>query len=306
VTERILGIVDVLSLPHVQLIGGEVSLIPDLHGLIGILKKTRWRSLVTNGRVYIDNLAGLIDEIFLSLHGQSHTHESLTRARGSFAEIEDHIRTYVADGIRVNADTVLTRQNAAQIFDVACHAHRLGMSMIFVNIFQPAGIGAHFATGLTPTLDQVRSAIGQLIKAHRDTGIAVSFGTSTPYCLDERLLTEGLAFTCGTGTWFGSIDPWGEFRICNQSGRSYGNVLEKPFKDIWHAREIHTEYRSLDWMDEPCTSCSISNICLGGCRITDSGTPRVDPFVAKYRDQLVKDETLKLLMPEYLKRDSFL
>jgi pyrroloquinoline quinone biosynthesis protein E len=171
------------------------------------------------------------------------------------------------------------------------------MSTIFVNIYQPAGIGSKAFTRLAPNPDQIRTTISLLLRARDELGIEISFGTSTPYCLDERLLTEKLAFTCGTGTWFASINPDGEVRICNQSAKSYGNVLTESLGAIWAKREIGSDYRDLSWLPEPCASCPLSDVCIGGCRISDTGAPRVDPIVTAYPEALLPRQKLLDLLP---------
>ncbi|HMW40705.1 MAG TPA: SPASM domain-containing protein, partial [Saprospiraceae bacterium] len=180
----------------------------------------------------------------------------------------------------------------------------LGMKIMFVNIFQPAGIGSQATDDLSPSIYQIRDAISQMIQARNDFGITVMFGTSTPFCLDERVVKEGLAFRCGVAEWFASINPLGELRICNQSGQSYGNILETPLHKIWQSRSIDTEYRSLKWMEEPCNSCVVKNDCLGGCRISDTGAPRIDPIVARDMKHILTQEQLTQLKQDYLQGKS--
>jgi pyrroloquinoline quinone biosynthesis protein E len=240
-----------------------------------------------------------VDEIYLSLHGTPEYHEEITQAKGSFEVIEETIRKYVSDGIKVHSDTCLTKDSADMIFDIAERAASLGMTTLFINIFQPAGIGAHSEEDNAPSLSQIRHAITQMIRARDELGLNVSFGTSTPFCLDERLITEGLAFQCGTGDWFASIDPNGELRICNQSRRSYGNILEQPLHEIWHESNIDQDYRNIGWVEEPCNSCVFKEECLGGCRVPDSGEPRIDRIVKRNEDDILNQEKLEDLLPVY-------
>lgn len=301
ICEAVLDILNYYRLHHVQLIGGEITLLPALPTYLERLKDIRWRSIVTNGRIYVPELVGRVNEIFLSLHGTAEIHETLTQAKGSFDIIQDTIKKYVSGGIVVHSDTALTKVNAHLIYEIAVHAATLGMKTLFVNIFQSTGIGSYSSADLAPSIFQIRDAITQMLRARDEVGIDVQFGTSTPFCLDERLVTEGLAFRCGTGDWFASIDPWGEFRICNQSARSYGNVLDKPLHEIWHSYPINKEYRNLGWIGDPCYSCVFQCECLGGCRIEGTGKPRVDPIVVRDKDYLISQERLKELKAIFLK-----
>ena len=296
---RIIDEINGYGIKHVQLIGGEVTTLPNLPKYLDRLPDIKWKSLVTNGRIFVPELEGRVNEIYLSLHGNKETHETITKAKGSFEIIEESIKRYVAFGIAVQSDTVLTSRNYTEIFDIAERAKELGMSTLFVNIFQPAGIGSYFQDGLTPTVWQIRSAITQMIRAREELGINVQFGTSTPFCLDERLVPEGLAFTCGTGTWFASINPQGELRICNQSAKSYGNILDTPLNQIWHSREIDSEYRSLSWLAEPCQSCVFRLECIGGCRINDKGVARLDPVLQREPGALLSQAELQAIKMRY-------
>lgn len=303
IRERVLDAVNSYRIEHVQLIGGEVTILPNLPSYLDRLKDIPWRSIVTNARIYVPELEGRVDEIYISMHGTPELHENLTRAQGSFEVITESIRRYVAAGIMVHSDSVLTKVNAHQMYTIARQAAELGMSTLFVNIFQPAGIGSYSKLDMSPSIHQVRDAITQMLRARDGFGIDVKFGTSTPFCLDERLIPEGLAFQCGTGDWFASINPWGELRICNQSGRPYGSLLEQPLHEIWHSREINSEYRNLGWVDEPCNSCVFKHDCLGGCRIGDDGKPRLDPIVQRDVEHLVPQERLEELRPIFLQTE---
>jgi len=282
-------------LRHVQLIGGEVTLLKDLPHYLDQLHDVQWRSLVTNGRIFVSELAGRVNEVYLSLHGTPEVHEAMTKAPGSFEIISASIENYVRLGITVHSDTVLSRVNASLMYEVARRASNLGMHTLYVNIFQPAGLGFQFADDLAPSNEQIKDAITQLLQARQDFKLFIKFGTSTPFCLDERLITEGLAFRCGAGDWFASFNPWGELRICNQSARSYGNILELPLHEIWHSKDINREYRSLQWLEEPCRSCPVVSSCLGGCRISDSGKPRIDPLVVRDKQFLLSHQQLATL-----------
>lgn len=300
---QILENVNRYKLHHVQLIGGEVTTLPDLPQYLRILKDTKIRSIVTNGRIFMPETVDLVDEVYISIHGDKEMHEHITRVKNSFEIIENTIEKYVSAGKRVHSDSVLTKMNYDQIFNIAKYADEIGMHTLYVNIFQPAGFGVKNEDDLAPSLEQIRFAIGQLVKAKNELGINIKFGTSTPFCLDDRLVKEGLAFTCGTGTWFASIDPWGDLRICNQSTTSYGNVLDEQLGKIWHKKEIDSDYRSLSWLKaiEPCNSCVFKSDCLGGCRIDEKGHARIDPIVSRDTEKLLSQNELIKLKEEFNK-----
>lgn len=295
---KILSEINSYEVRHVQLIGGEVSILPELPEYLDALDKVQWRSIVTNGRRYRSDIKGKVNEIYVSLHGDKDTHEELTSEPDSFHLIEENIKKYVDWGVCVNSDTVLTKYNSDAVFSVAEHAKSLGMKRLFLNIFQPEGIGST-RPDFSPSLEQIRSAIGQMIQAREELGFEMYFGTSTPMCLDERLFSQKLAFRCGAGQWFASINPQGEMRICNHSTKSYGNVIITPLHEIWHENQINTDYRDARITGGQCDGCAAFKICRGGCRIDQNGTYRVDPIVTRDQINLISRDRIKELVNYY-------
>ena len=80
---------------------------------------------------------------------------------------------------------MLTKFNADKIFGIAYRAKQLGMKRLSLNIFKPEGLGSH-RPDFSPSLQQIQSAISQMIQARDELGFEMYFGTSTPLCLDER------------------------------------------------------------------------------------------------------------------------
>ena len=49
-------------------------------------------------------------------------------------------------------------------------------------------------------------------------------------------------------------------------GLQFDSVREKPLDWIWHESSLFRKYRGLDWLPEPCSSCSEKEKDFGGCR----------------------------------------
>jgi len=153
------------------------------------------------------------------------------------------------------------------MYEIIGLAKQLGMESVFVDRFESGGLGSK-AQQLKPILPQFREALTQMIIARDDFNIPVGFGTAIPFCLDRRLLSENMYADCGVGVTFGAIAPNGNFRICNQSKRVYGNVLEEPIEKIWHKKSLD-EFRNLKWATEPCKSCPLLYQCVCGCKVDE-------------------------------------
>ncbi len=273
--DRLVRAVAESQIPHVYLIGGEPSLLPveKLNEYIELLAKHSSVTIVTNG---LKRLVGISDRLAcfgVPIHGaNATTHEFLNQTRGSFEKTLDTVRYYVREGHDVRCIPVLTGYNYDQMYDIIRIAADLGMESIFVDRYEDGGVGSvHSAGGydLKPTGDQFRIAVEQIIRAKQDFagfGGRVGFGTAIPYCLDERMITEGITANCGVGTSFCAVNPKGEFRMCNQSQLVFGILPQETIEDIWNKPSLDI-FRDLSWVDEPCRSCELLLDCTGGCKV---------------------------------------
>jgi len=258
------------QIPHVYLIGGEPSLfdVKKLNKYINILAEVSSVTIVTNGLRYLDGLSDKLACIGVPIHGNKKTHEALTNVKGGYKKTIESIKKYVKRGFDVRCIPVLMSINYKQMYEIIKFAKQLGMESVFVDRFESGGLGTQ-AQQLKPTLSQFREALTQMIAARDDFDIPVGFGTAIPFCLDRRLLSEDMYADCGAGVTFGAIAPNGNFRICNQSKRIYGNILKEPIEKIWHKKSLD-EFRNLKWVTEPCKSCQLLYLCVCGCKVDQS------------------------------------
>lgn len=272
--DRIVRSITESQIPHVYLIGGEPSLLPEekLNEYIEILSPHSSVTIVTNGLKRLKGISKKLACFGVPIHGaNAETHEFLNQSPGSFNRTLDTIQHYVSEGHDVRCIPVLTGYNFNQMYDIIRIAAELGMESIYVDRYEDGGIGASNSNKrqLKPTADQFHVAVGQIIQARHDFGIfgkRVGFGTAIPYCLDERIITEGITSNCGVGTYFCAINPRGEFRMCNQSQLVFGNVLTEPLETIWNKQALDI-FRDLSWVKEPCNSCELLLDCTGGCKV---------------------------------------
>jgi len=254
--------------PHVYLIGGEPSLLgaEKLNEYINHLAERSSVTIVTNGQIFLEGLSEKLACIGVPLHGLEDEHDFLAGGKGSFKRAIKSIEKYVEAGFDVRCIPVLTKTNFFQMYEVIKLAKQLGMESVFVDRYEDGGVGSICSSELKPTITQFRTALGQMIKARDDFNISVGWGTAIPFCLDERLLTENMSADCGAGVTFCAISPKGELRVCNQSELVYGNVLNEKIEKIWHKSELD-EFRNLEWIERPCTNCSVLLDCMCGCKV---------------------------------------
>ena len=263
------------QIPHVYLIGGEPSLlgVDRLNRYIERLSEHSSVTIVTNGKIRLEGISPRLACFGIPIHGSdAETHERFTRSKGGFERAIGTIQYYVAQGFDVRCIPVLTGYNFDQMYGIIRLAARLHMESVFVDRFEDGGLGAQnmsLFAALEPTHEQFRIAVGQIIDArHTFTELngKVGFGTAIPYCLDERIVEDGIQSDCGVGTSFCAVSPKGEFRICNQSQVVYGMVPEEQVEYIWHKRSL-SGFRGLCWVTEPCLSCPLLTTCAAGCKV---------------------------------------
>ncbi len=271
--EKMRQIVDRVTaarIPHVQLTGGEISILPTefINEIIDKLSTSSTVTIQTNGIKYIEGLTHNLAAVYISLHGTKKYHNDLQQT-GEWDSIVKNIKKYIKAGFEVNLDFTLTAKNYSNFENIAKLADKWGVKQYSINKFQPAGIGAYRREDLVPSIKQFKQVVDQIIKLQKSTKLKLGFCTAIPYCLDERLPKCGLQANCGAGTYLLAISPDGEVRICNQSFSTYGNILRKNLIDIWQDKQIN-EFRNKSWVTKPCSECFLFDSCLGGCKVDNT------------------------------------
>lgn len=188
-------------------------------------------SLNTNGwftEKKLDELAGSLDMLVLSLDGPEATHDLVRRKRGSYDRVLSVVRAARERGIAVATITVLSNANLGVIEEVLALAEASG----FWAYFQPAynDCFAH-GRGLDPALGPaVLEGIARTLSEARSSGLPVG---ASPGFLER--LSRGPSFgdcaSCNAGRYFGTVMPDGTVVPCHLvSGEAtYPNGLEMGF-----------------------------------------------------------------------------
>lgn len=268
VIDKIVRSVHESWIPHVYLMGGEPSLLgtKKLNEYIDLLSQRSSITIVTNGQICLKDLSDKLACIGVPIHGIGEAHDFLSGKQGSFKTAVKSIEHYVKRGFDVRCVPVLAKTNFDQMYNIIKLAKQLGMDQVFVDRYEDGGIGSARSLELKPSIAQFRIALGQMIKGRNDFGISVGWGTAIPFCLDERLISENMFANCEAGITFCAISPKGNVRVCNQSERVYGNVLNEPLEKIWH-NPTFSEFRNLDWIEKPCSGCAVLSECMCGCKV---------------------------------------
>lgn len=141
--------------------------------------------LQTNGRLLayrhvVDSLleAG-VTEFSPSVHGSTaEMHDALTRASGSFEQTTEGIRNVVTAGAAVLTNSVIVRDNAADLPEIVALLASLGVRHAQLAVVHPVGTAAQRFDDVVPRLPRVAGHLARARDVARAAGV--------------RLVTEGM------------------------------------------------------------------------------------------------------------------
>jgi MoaA/NifB/PqqE/SkfB family radical SAM enzyme len=258
-------------LKKVSLIGGEIFVRGDIINVIRHLASDRDIIISTNGTLLGETeIAELktfprIFTICISLDGPKEIHESIRQIRGSY---ERSIRTIkgLAPLVPVTVNCVIQSENLDVLPDFVAFCAGFGVRKLKLELerlYSKETIQeTRDKTGLkyddipiVPnssarryTLQSLQRTLRECQRRGRRKGIYVMFD---PSFLMERLeacyegnLRKNQKYLCrnfGTAT----IAPNGDLINCRKIRKSFGNILDAPFEDIWNSEAARNYRRQL-------------------------------------------------------------
>ena len=252
--------------------GGEPLLRNDLEELVAYANEIGfYTNLITSG-------IGLTDERMLALKqaGLKHVQLSLQSTK---APLTDELVGARAHALKLEAARVIKahnfpmvlnmpvfKQNIDDIDKMVQWAADLGVEYIeFANI-QYYNWALMNRDELMPTLEQVREAEAVVQRWREKLGNSMTIYFVIPDYYEGR----PKACMNGWGAIHLTVAPDGVPMPCQEArvipGLEFLSVREKPLSWIWHESPLFRKYRGLDWLPEPCSSCSEKEKDFGGCR----------------------------------------
>ncbi len=164
------------------LTGGEPTLYTSLLALVAAARRMGFSpiQLQTNGRLlsYRDRLAALmaagVEEVSPSLHGsRAALHDGLTRAPGSFDESVAGIANAVASGASVVTNSVVTRQNGADLPSLVRLLASLGVRRAQLAFVHPVGTAETHFDEVVPRLPDLVAPLRAAREVARAAGVTL-------------------------------------------------------------------------------------------------------------------------------------
>lgn len=288
-----------LELDHVTVTGGEPFAWPRIFDLLALLQRRGLRALIiSNGGLVTEVVAERLapfDPIWvqITLNGpDAALHEAHVGA-GCFAPTLAGIRALRARGVAVAGSVVVTRRNAARVFDTLELFRDLGVADVALSRYSPAGYAAEQIAELLPARRDLVTALeqGEAHAAAHGTRLQVTM--PVPPCVIDPADYPRVRFSsCPIGTEMQEValGADGQLRHCTLHTAPIGDPATASFAALVTAPEV-AAYR--DVTPAFCAPCPHRASCLGGCgaaAATVSGDPRgLDPFVAQHVDDALAD-----------------
>lgn len=251
--------------------GGEPLIKKELTKLvISLLKEHQVRvSLNSNLTLFDDDFIAFLKEKKVGVLTSCPSAVSASFAKlvgvDNYARFETNLKKLVAAGVRCTVNMVVTKENLNETRATAEKMKALGCKSFAAT---PMGLNVEYPRlDLLLTVEEVRQVIADLLWIEKELGMKVDVLEALPKCVfPEAILMEKHAFLnrkCQAGRTVIAVSCNGDVRPCAHNPYSYGNLLEEDLRDIWQKM---SDWRSAQYVPEPCLDCTWLNRCNGGCR----------------------------------------
>lgn len=258
------------KVPSVSFTGGEPLVRSDLEELVSAARGNGLRvNLITNGTLLADNdraeelcKAGL-NSAQVSLEGPiAEVHDALTGVVGSFERTLAGVVSLSKAGIHVHTNTTVSSVNALHLVDLVKLVAKLGMKRMSMNMVIPAGSATD--RNLQVSYSEIWSIIEPARAEARNLGVEFMWYSPTPMCILNPL-AEGLGNkSCAACDGLLSVAPNGDVLPCSSYPRPVGNLLEKPFAEVWNSAAA-LFFRRKEYAPSECSGCGEFKACAGAC-----------------------------------------
>ena len=228
-------------------------------------------NLITNGLrcsdpEYTNTLvASGLDSAQVSLEGPSpKVHDATVRHPGAFAKTTRAVHVLRAAGIHTHTNTTICGSNRHHILDLVDYiADELQSEYFSMNVIISTGTALHHAEE-DVTYTEVAPLTEQIQQRAKEKGVRLVWYSPVPYCLFNPI-THGLGSkSCACIDGLLSVAPDGELLPCSSYERGIGNLLHKPFAELWYSAQARY-WRGKQFVPPVCRGCEMRHICCGAC-----------------------------------------
>ena len=287
--EHIKSIIDDIAneyKPILVLTGGEPLYRNDIYDIAAYgSSKGLQIALATNGTLIDSSIAKKIKDsgvkrVSISIDGSSaKAHDSFRGIPGSFDDALKGIEYLKNEEIEFQLNATITKNNVDEIEDIMKLSEKMGAMALHIFMLVPVGCGVEIAESDMISKDKYEEVLNWFYDASKETTMEMKATCAPHYyrILRQRAKEEGRTVTfesdgmsavtrgCLAGSGVCFISHKGDVQPCGYFPKVVGNVLEKPFKEIWENSNLFVELRDLSNLKGKCGLCEYRAFCAG-CR----------------------------------------
>jgi len=287
--EEVLRIIDEIAShyrPILVLTGGEPLYRKDIYRIASHARERGLKAaLATNGTLIDAGAAAMIRDsgiqrVSISIDGgDAASHDGFRGIPGSFDGALNGAAHLKAAGVEFQINTTISRRNVDRIEDILKLAETIGAKALHLFMLVPVGCGIEIAESEMITKERYESVLNWFYDKSRETKLELKATCAPHYyrIIRQRARQEGrkLSFEtdgmaavtrgCLAGTGVCFISHRGDVQPCGYLPVSAGNVLNRPFHEIWEDSDLFRSLRDLDNLTGKCGMCEYNTICAG-CR----------------------------------------
>lgn len=226
---------------YIILMGGEAMLNPLFWPILARSRDLNFHtSMITNGlKIQNSETAerlkshGLQNATISLYSTDAQIHDSMTKVRGSHAKTLRAIELCREQNISVAINCLLTKQNIEGIFDLEDWALKQDLMLKVDPMITPKLNGNLEPTKYRASMDQLRTYYREKIRR---------WPMGKPKASGETLED----YACNAGKGKCAVNAYGDLFPCIEIRDSLGNLLEKPFHELWHGEKVQP-WRQLRW-----------------------------------------------------------
>jgi len=274
--------------PIVILTGGEPLVRPDFFDIAGECTKLFTRvALATNGTLIDEATARRIvdagiQRVSISVDGaRAGTHDGFRGMQGSFDAALAGFDALKRAGASLQVNVTITRHNDAEIEELLQLCVDRGADAFHVFMLVPVGCGAQLSDDFRLSPEQSESRLVWLFEQSVELGDRIHIkATCAPQyfrIMREVSRKKGIPMPrgghgmraatrgCLAGSAVCFVSRTGDVQPCGYLPIVAGNVLEKPFSEIWSNSPDFAALRNPDGLKGKCGVCGYRTVCMG-CR----------------------------------------
>ena len=257
-------------IPFFSFTGGEPLLRPDLEKMIRFARRLGLQvNLITNATLVDERRARSLASSGLETAQVSvessdpALHDELCRSPGAHERTLRGIRLLRQAGIDVQTNTTLSAPNASEAAAMPEFLAGLGIRRFAMNLYIPGEAG-----GAREELFLPYTRAPELVEAvraeARRLGLDFSWYSPLPHC-HYNPVARGLGNkSCAAMDGLLSVSPSGDVLPCSSYAQPMGNLLERPFREIWFSERAQF-FKQKRYAPVECAGCDRFVACQAAC-----------------------------------------